>query len=102
MRRSLPVAVSLKRLAAPRWVLSFFFGLEALRGIAKPFVLLPMPFKRYKFRKSCEFNCLQPHRNYSSGFVARNERSPYFFATMAQFAARWAAADPPPFLGASS
>src|SRR5215471_39529 len=38
MRSSLPVAVSLKRLAAPRWVLSFLLGLEALRGIAKPFV----------------------------------------------------------------
>jgi hypothetical protein len=33
----------LKRLAAPRWVLSFLFGFEALRGIAKPFVLLQIP-----------------------------------------------------------
>src|SRR4029077_20986526 len=34
IRIILPVAVTLKRLAAPRWVLSFFFGFDALRGIA--------------------------------------------------------------------
>src|SRR5207237_1319809 len=33
MRRILPFAVTLKRLAAPRWVLSFFLGFDALRGI---------------------------------------------------------------------
>jgi hypothetical protein len=39
----LPVAVNLKRLAAPRWVLSFLLGFEALRGIARPFLLLQLP-----------------------------------------------------------
>src|SRR2546430_8814690 len=34
MRTTLPVAVILKRLAAPRWVLSFIFGLVEFLGIA--------------------------------------------------------------------
>src|ERR1700693_1614601 len=34
MRRILPVPVILKRLAAPRWVFSFSFGFDRLRGIA--------------------------------------------------------------------
>src|ERR1700675_3757420 len=35
MRRILPPAVTLKRLAAPRCVFSFFFGFDAFLGIAK-------------------------------------------------------------------
>src|SRR5260370_23156355 len=34
MRRILPVAVTLKRFLAPRWVFSFRFGFMELRGIA--------------------------------------------------------------------
>src|ERR1035438_463039 len=37
MRMILPVAVTLKRFAAPRCVFSFFFGLEAFLGMMKPF-----------------------------------------------------------------
>src|SRR6266571_3863901 len=36
-RLSLPVAVILKRLRAPRWVFNFIFGFEALRGMVKIF-----------------------------------------------------------------
>jgi hypothetical protein len=35
MRIILPVAVTLKRFAAPRWVLSFNFGFDLFLGIAK-------------------------------------------------------------------
>src|SRR5580704_4067842 len=35
MRRILPVAVTLKRFAAPRCVFNFFFGFEAFLGIDK-------------------------------------------------------------------
>src|SRR6266481_1412477 len=38
MRRILPVAVTLKRFAAPRCVFNFFFGFEAFLGIAKTFL----------------------------------------------------------------
>src|SRR5262245_48728097 len=58
MRRSLPVAVSLKRLAAPRWVLSFLFGFEALRGIAKPFPLFQLRLVNKKY-------CRNPFLNQS-------------------------------------
>src|SRR5919109_1500040 len=34
-RKILPVAVTLKRLRAPRWVFNFIFGFEAFLGIAK-------------------------------------------------------------------
>jgi hypothetical protein len=55
------VAVSLKRLAAPRWVLSFLLGFEALRGIAKPFLLLRIPAQTVKSDELSKMSDLQTH-----------------------------------------
>jgi len=44
IRKSFPVAVSLNRFAAPRCVFNFFFGFDALRGIALNSLLFQIPF----------------------------------------------------------
>src|SRR5919109_750567 len=45
-RKILPVAVTLKRLRAPRCVFNFIFGFEAFLGIAKPFLNLKSGWPR--------------------------------------------------------
>jgi len=44
-RNTLPVAVTLKRLRAPRCVFNFIFGFDAFLGIAKTFLVRLQPAK---------------------------------------------------------
>src|ERR1700688_4681725 len=64
IRKILPVPVILKRLAAPRWVLSFIFGFDRLRGIAaNPRLFLRILVRPARtHRAGAFFRCQQRHK----------------------------------------